>query len=152
MRSGASGLDEDALAALADRDAIRAELDAYFEALGRRDWDRVADGFTPDAYLDYGTPDVHDVQRNVRLLRAGVERLTRVSTLLGVQTHVQTRGDEARSEAAAFTVHLSAEPGPQRMRVSFVRYQDGWRRGPDGRWRVCERIVHPDIKGWLEPR
>ena len=142
----------DALAQLVDRDAIRAELDTYFDALGRHDWARIADGFTPDAGLDYGTPGVRDLEGNLRLLRAGVERLTVVSTLLGMQARVRTTGDEAVSETTAFTAHLAAGPGPQRMRVSFVRYEDTWRRCGDGRWRVRERIVHPDLKGWLEPR
>lgn len=142
----------DALAALADRDAIRSALDAYFEALGRRDWERIAYGFTADAVLDYGTPGVRDLAGNLRLLRAGVERLTLVSTLLGLQTRVEVRGDEAISETNVFTAHLASGPSPQRMRVSFVRYEDAWRRCTDGRWRVRARIVHPDLKGWLEPR
>lgn len=147
-----SSADAEALAGLVDREAIRAELDAYFEALGRRDWERIADGFTIDARLDYGTPDVRDVEGNLKLLRAGVERLTVVSTLLGVQARVRTSRDEAVSETSAFTAHLAAGPEPKRLRVSFVRYEDVWRRCADGRWRVSERVVHPDLKGWLEPR
>lgn len=139
------------LAALLDRDAIRSELEAYFDALGRRDWTRIAEGFTTDARLDYGTPGVRDVEGNLRLLRAGVERLTVVSTLFGMQARVRTRGDEATSETTAFTAHLAAGPGPERMRVSIVRYEDAWRRCADGRWRVRHRIVHPDLKGWLDP-
>jgi ketosteroid isomerase-like protein len=142
----------EAIARLADRESIRAELDAYFDALGRRDWERIADGFTTDARLDYGTPGVRDVEGNLTLLRTGVERLTLVSTLLGVQARVRTSGNEAVSETSAFTAHLASGPGPQRLRVSFVRYKDAWRRCADGRWRVRERIVHPDLKGWLEPR
>ena len=137
--------------ALADREAIRAALDAYFDALGRGDWDAIADGFTADAELDYGTPDVRDVEGNLRLLRAGVERLTLVSTLLGMQSRVATSGDEGTSQSLAFTAHLAAGDGPPRMRVSFVRYEDAWRREPDGRWRVRARVVHPDVKGWLDP-
>ena len=144
--------DADALAELVDREAIRAELDAYFEALGRRDWERIAEGFTSDARLDYGTPGIRDVEGNLQLLRTGVERLTVVSTLLGMQARARTSGDEAVSETTAFTAHLASGPGPQRLRVSFVRYEDAWRRCTDGRWRVRERIVHPDLKGWLEPR
>ena len=141
----------EAVATLADREAIRAELSAYFEALGRRDWERIADGFAPGASLDYGTPGVRDVEGNLRLLRAGVERLTSVSTLLGMQSRVLAQGDAARSETAAFTAHLAAGMGPKRMRVSFVRYEDAWQRSPDGRWRVCERRVHADVKGWIDP-
>ena len=138
------------LAALAAREAIRAELAAYFEALGRRDWERIADGFAPGARLDYGTPGVRDVEGNLRLLRAGVERLSAISTLLGMQARVFAQGDAARSETAAFTAHLAADVEPRRLRVSFVRYDDAWLRCPDGRWRVCHRTVHADVKGWMD--
>lgn len=142
---------EQAARAYADREAIRAALDAYFDALGRGDWSQIADGFTADASLDYGTPDIRDVESNLRLLRAGVERLTVVSTLLGMQSRVETRGDEGTSQTLAFTAHLASGEDPPRMRVSFVRYEDAWRRGEDGRWRVRTRVVHPDVKGWLDP-
>lgn len=139
------------LEAFADRESIREALDAYFDALGRGDWEEIADGFTADAVLDYGTPGVRDLEGNLRLLRAGVERLTLVSTLMGMQARVEARGDQASSQTLAFTAHLASGEGSQRMRVSFVRYEDAWRRGPDGRWRVCGRVVHPDVKGWLDP-
>jgi len=142
--------DEAELRAFVDREAIRAALDAYFEALNRGDWSALEDGFTPDARLDYGTPGVRDVEGNLRLLRAGVERLTVVSTLLGMQARVRTNGDEGRSETMAFTAHVAAGPDSQRMRCSFVRYEDAWRRGTDGHWRVSERIVCPSGKGWLD--
>lgn len=142
---------EHAARAFVDREAIRAALDAYFDALGRGDWAQLADGFTSDAELDYGTPGIRDLEGNLRLLRAGVERLTLVSTLMGMQARVQANGDEATSQTLAFTAHLASGDGPQRMRVSFVRYEDAWRRCADGRWRVCGRIVHPDVKGWLDP-
>jgi len=138
------------LAAFVDREAIREELAAYFEALGRRDWERVAAGFAPGASLDYGTPGVRDLEGNLRLLRAGVERLSAASSLLGMQARVWTRGDAASSETAAFTAHLAADAEPARLRVSCVRYADAWLRSPDGRWRVRERVVRADVKGWLD--
>ena len=137
------------IAAFADREAIREELAAYFEALGRHDWQRIADGFAFGASLDYGTPGVRDVEGNLRLLRAGVERLASVSTLLGMQARVWTSGDAASSETGAFTAHLAADAEPRRMRVSFVRYADAWLRSPDGRWRVSRRELVPLVKGWL---
>ena len=69
---GAEGAEGAARRAFADREAIREALTDYFDALGRGDWPRIADGFTPDADLDYGTPGVRDVEGNLRLLRAGV--------------------------------------------------------------------------------
>jgi hypothetical protein len=144
-------IDAAALRAHVDREAIRAALADYFDVLGRGDWAAIAEGFTADAELDYGTPGVRDREGNLRLLRAGVERLTLVSTLMGMQARVQVLGDAATSQAIAFTAHLAAGEDPPRMRVSFVRYEDDWRRGADGRWRVRVRVVHPDVKGWLDP-
>ena len=150
MSASTSAPSDGEVAALLDREAIRAELAAYFEALGRHDWERIADGFAPGASLDYGTPGVRDVEGNLRLLRAGVLRLASASTLLGMQARVRTSGDAAVSETAAFTAHRAAGAEPPRLRVSFVRYEDAWRRYPDGRWRVTRRVVHADVKGWMD--
>jgi hypothetical protein len=68
-----------------------------------------------------------------------------------MQSRVDAQGDAARSETAAFTAHLAADAEPRRLRVSFVRYEDAWRRDGDGRWRVQQRIVRADVKGWLDP-
>jgi hypothetical protein len=54
----------------------------HFDAVERRDWVRVTATFVAQAFVDYGTPDVEDVERDTALLQAGVERLTSMSTLL----------------------------------------------------------------------
>jgi SnoaL-like domain len=141
------------LAAHADRDAIRRAMASYFDAVEQRDWDSVAELFVTDASLDYGTPGVERVTENIALLRAGVERLTSASTLLGMQCGVTVDGDHARSMTAALTAHSPADSGvgPSRVRMSIVRYEDDWIRTADG-WRVTRRVVHHDLKGWLELR
>jgi ketosteroid isomerase-like protein len=142
------------LAAYADRDAIRRAMASYFDAVERRDWDGVAEVFVADASLDYGTPGVAGVTENIALLRAGVERFTSASTLLGMQCAVTVDGDRARSMTAAFTAHSPGDsvPGPARARMSIVRYEDDWIRTHDGGWRVTRRVVHHDLKGWLALR
>lgn len=143
-----------ALAAYEDREAIRGAMATYFDAVERRDWDRVTATFAPTASLDYGTPGVEGVQENLALLRAGVERLTSASTLLGMQCAVVVAGDTARSMTAALTAHSPAgsDADPARARMSIVRYEDDWARTHDGRWQVTRRVVHHDLKGWLALR
>jgi hypothetical protein len=138
-----------AIARFVDRDSIGDAIDVYLNAVERRDWDRVTDTFAPWAVLDYGTPGVESVEDNVALLRAGVERLTSVSTLLGMQTCVTVTGDVATSMSSAFTTHIPAETEPRRARMSIVRYEDDWIRWPSGGWRITKRITHHELKGWL---
>lgn len=135
------------LADLEDRAAIRTAMGDYFDAVNRGDWTKVTDGFVADAVLEYGTPGVATVERNVALLRAGTERLTSSSTLLGLQSCVDLDGDRARSETAALTAHCPAS-GDRRARLSMVRYEDEWIRCPDGAWRVSRRTVHHEMKAW----
>ena len=126
---------------------------SYFDAVEQREWDGVAGMFVADASLDYGTPGVERVTENIALLRAGVERFTSASTLLGMQCAVTVDGDRAPSMTAALTAHSPADSGvdPSRARMSVVRYEDDWIR-TDGGWRVTRRVVHHDLKGWLALR
>jgi ketosteroid isomerase-like protein len=140
------------LLGLFERQAIKRVIADYFDAVERRNWDRVTATFAPDAYVDYGTPGVDDVERNVALLRAGVDRLTSASTLLGMQGTIAVTGETGASTTWAFTAHCpaGADPGPARM--SIVRYEDTWRRSADGGWRITRRVAHHELKGWLTMR
>lgn len=122
----------------------------YFDAVNRRDWAAVTDGFEPSARLDYGTPGVETVERNVAMLRAGTERLTSSSTLLGLQSSIHVDGQQARSETGALTAHCTPQPGAGHARLSMVRYEDEWARGADGVWRVRRRTCHHEVKAWCE--
>ena len=116
----------------------------------RHDWERVAQTFTPSATLDYGTPGVTAVEANIDLLRAGVDRLTSKSTLLGMHADIDVSGDRARSQTTTFTAHTPALGTDHRARMSVVVYADGWCRGPDDRWRITDRVVHHRLRGWLD--
>ncbi len=138
------------IAVLLARAAIREELTAYLAAVMGHDWERVAETFAPSATLDYGTPGVTGVQANIDLLRAGVDLLTSKSTLLGMHADIEVSGDQATSEATTFTAHTPALATDHRARMSIVVYADAWRHGPDGRWRVTDRVVHHRVRGWLD--
>jgi hypothetical protein len=140
-----------ALGRLAARAAIREELTEYFAAVTRHDWDRVRRSFRSDATLDYGTPGVVSVDDNLALLRAGTERLTATSTLLGMQSVITVHGETAHSETTTFTAHTPGD-GTDRARMSIVVYVDDWASEPTsgGTWLVTKRVVHHRIKGWLD--
>jgi hypothetical protein len=141
-----------AVSTLVDRLAIKRAIVEYFDAVERRDWSRVRDTFVPSASVDYGTPGVDGVDENVALLRAGVERLTSASSLLGMNTAVTVDFDTARSTSWAFTAHCPADLAEGRARMSVVRYEDEWVRDVDGGWRITRRIAHHELKGWLAMR
>jgi hypothetical protein len=140
------------VSALIDRLAVKRAIVAYLDAVERRDWGRVRDTFAPGASVDYGTPGVDGVDDNVALLRAGVERLTSASTLLGMNAAVTVDADTARSTSWAFTAHCPAGQAGGRGRMSVVRYEDEWARQAGGGWRITRRIAHHELKGWLTMR
>ena len=110
----------------------------------------MAQTFTPSATLDYGTPGVTAVEANIDLLRAGVDRLTARSTLLGMHADIDVSGDRARTQATTFTAHTPALGSDPRARMSVVVYADEWCRGPDDRWRITDRVVQHRLRGWLD--
>ena len=140
------------VAAFVDRAAIREALVAYLSAVQHHDWERVEEAFAPRATLDYGTPGVTSVADNIRLLRAGVDRFVARSTLIGMHVVVTVDGDTAQSRSSAFTAHTSAVGPTVPTRMSVVVYADQWMRCTDGRWRITDRVVHHDLKGWLQLR
>jgi ketosteroid isomerase-like protein len=141
-----------AVSTLIDRHAVKGAIVEYLDAVERRDWSRVRDTFAPGAFVDYGTPGVEGADENVALLRAGVERLTSASTLLGMNAAVTVEVDTARSTSWAFTAHCPAGEAGGRARMSVVRYEDEWARQAGGRWRITRRIAHHELKGWLTLR
>jgi hypothetical protein len=153
MTGDSRGMDlRAAVSALIDRLAVKQAIVAYLDAVERRDWSRVRDTFAPSAWVDYGTPGARGVDDNVALLRAGVERLTSSSTLLGMNAAVDVDLDTARSTSWAFTAHCPAGELDERARMSVVRYEDEWERRADGRWRITRRVAHHELKGWLTLR
>lgn len=137
---------------LLQRVLIREALTAYFVALQERDWASVECAFTPDATVDYGTPGVRDVVQNIALLRAGVERNTSTSTLLGMEPVIELTPEGARSRTVAFTAHLPAPANGHRSvaRMSAVRYEDQWELTEPRHWRISTRVCHHEFKGWLQ--
>jgi len=140
------------VAELEAKGRIRHALAEYFEAVQRHDWATVTSLFVPSARLDYGTPGVRGVEENIRLLRAGVERLTAASTLLGMHCLIEVRQDgTASSHTSGFTTHTPADGGPA-ARMSAVTYEDAWSLQADGTWRITQRTCHHEFKGWLRLR
>lgn len=146
-----STAEHEAVAALVARARIRQVLVAYVDAIGRHDWPTVTACFAPTAVLDYGTPGVSDVGGNIQLLRAGMERMTSVSTLLGMQVDIRVDGDTAKSHMAAFTAHGPPLDSDRQIRMSVVRYEDWWSRTGQADWLITRRVCHHEVKGWCDP-
>jgi hypothetical protein len=147
----ASTAEHEAVAALVARASIRQVLVTYVDAIGRHDWPAVTACFAPTAVVDYGTPGVSDVAGNLGLLRAGMERLTSVSTLLGMHVDIRVDGDRAKSQMAAFTAHGPPIDSDRQIRMSVVRYEDWWLRTGPADWLITQRVCHHEVKGWCDP-
>jgi hypothetical protein len=135
------------------REEIKQRIVAYMNAVSRRNWDAATAVFWPEAQLDYGTPGAVNVDDNIALLRAGVDRMTSCSTLLDMQSVIEVDEAIAHSRSMSLTTHLPADKTDVRARNSIVEYEDDWQQR-DGIWRITRRICHHRSKGWfsLTPR
>jgi hypothetical protein len=69
-----------------------------------------------------------------------------------MQTSIEVTGEAGTSTSCALTHHWPAgtDLGPARM--SVVRFDDDWRRGPaiDG-WTISRRVAHQRAQGLADP-
>lgn len=134
-----AGGDETALRELRDRAAIRDLLMRYGHAVDRRDFDRVAACFTPDASY-HGALTGGDIASALASLRERMERFESTMHFMSTQV-IELAGDAARCETYALVYHRtgSAEEGEQDLIVG-VRYLDDLARHGES-WRIRRRVV-----------
>ena len=69
-----------------------------------------------------------------------------------MHTSIEVTGEAGTSTSCALAVHCPAgtDLGPARM--SVVRFEDEWRRGPaiDG-WMISRRVAHQRAQGLADP-
>lgn len=129
--SGATG-------ALLDRAALREVAECYFSSIDRHDWAALQTCFAVDArYQMYnGQLELNGHGQIIGRLRE-VARFTATSHAASNMSF-SLSGDTATGDifAIAHCVVGPAEKGV--VRVRGIRYQDGYRRGPDG-WKIQAR-------------
>jgi ketosteroid isomerase-like protein len=126
------------LAALAIREvALR-----YARAVDRRDWALAATLFTADAVLESARFRLEGMEQILRGLRS-VDRYR--STFHAVQNQtLELAGDDASGETYCTASHLYERDGQMRKLDWGIRYQDRFRRGADGAWRIHRRELIVD--------
>ena len=134
-----AGVEDAAIGELRDRAAIRDLLMRYGHAVDRRDFERVAACFTPDASYD-GTLGDGDIATALAALRERMARFESTMHFMSTQV-IELAGDTARCETYALVYHRTGSPeeGEQDLIVG-VRYLDELVRH-GATWRIRRRVA-----------
>jgi hypothetical protein len=127
----------------------------YATGVDRRDVDVFLSAFLPDATLTIppasGSAGTATVLRGHAELGRVVERIRRYDRtfhLLGqvvVDASDQAGDDDvASAEVYCIAHHWRAANDATEHLVMYIRYQDDYRRLPDGDWRIATRTLHVD--------
>jgi len=133
--------------------ALRMAPARYAAGVDRRDLELFLSAFDPEGSL--WIPARGGGQAGPRVLRGHgelvqvIERIARYDRtfhLLG-QTLVESAGEGvARAETYCVAHHwLASEDGVEDT-VLYIRYEDTYRPGTDGAWRLAERRLHEDAR------
>ena len=131
----------DDLQVLADRLAIGELLARYSTVLDNREWDQLAEVFTPDAECDYGSlGNPHGVDEIAGLIRGTIGDLDSTQHLVG-NVVVSVAGDQATADCYLISQHIrQGTPGGDHYLLGG-RYSDRVVRTPAG-WRIAHRTLH----------
>jgi ketosteroid isomerase-like protein len=114
----------------------------YARAVDRRDWALAETLFTDDAVLRSERFELVGVARILKGLRT-VERYRATFHAVHNQT-LELAGDEASGETYCVANHLFERDGRSWKLEWGIRYQDRYRRGADGAWRLARRELVVD--------
>lgn len=126
---------------ISDRLEIQQLITAYSNAIDARDFDRLDQVFTPDAYIDYRAmggidgryPDVK------AWLRPALANFPRYCHLIA-NTEITFEGERARGRTLCFNPMDTPLPdGGTQVMFLGLWYVDRYVRTPQG-WRICERV------------
>jgi ketosteroid isomerase-like protein len=142
-------MDSSRLTDLEDRVAISDLVNAYAQAVDRRDAGGAAALFAHDGELavwsepDAGAPST--VTGREQIAQA-LKRLDQYSaTFHEISSHTVTLDrDVATGRTACVAHHVSGSAPDQRDRVWYLHYNDTFKREPDG-WRIARRELRIDI-------
>ena len=126
---------------LADRLAIAETLARYCRGIDRCDAALLAEVFTPDAHLDYGSGAAPIAETIAGLMQGlGTMRLTQHNIS---NTVMQVTGDSAKAETNCVALHLIPTPDSEIELVVGGRYLDTLVK-QGGQWRIAERLYVMD--------
>ena len=137
------------------RDELRSLAEQYARSVDRRDdVDAFVALFLADATITIHDPSESTEPREIR----GAERLARIPDviqrypktfhMLGQSTYSIGDG-EATGEVYCIAHHLTADQHGGTDYVMFIRYEDTYRRDPEGAWKFAQRRLRVD---WTETR
>lgn len=124
-----------------DRLAIAETLARYCRGIDRCDAVLLAEVFTPDAHLDYGS-GAAPIGETIAGLMAGLGAMRLTQHNIS-NTVMRITGDTARCETNCVALHLIPAPDGEIELVVGGRYLDTLVR-MDGAWRIAERLYIMD--------
>lgn len=139
-------IDQAAIQALIDKEAIRELVLLYSRAIDRQDIALLRDLYTEDATDSHG--DTFDgPAKDYCDFIAGAFPHMPYSGHHVCNHLIAVDADTAEGEVYALALHLIPTRGGGREEdFMAVRYIDDYRRCPDGRWRFAKRVVTYDLK------
>jgi ketosteroid isomerase-like protein len=141
-------VDEKALQALIDKDAIRELVHLYSRAVDRKDVALLRDLYTPDATDDHGDSFSGGAKEYCDFIEASLPHMPYSGH--HVCNHmISVDGDEGNGEVYALAYHVipdRTQPGKLIEDFMCVRYIDNYRRESDGKWRFSKRVVTYDLQ------
>jgi ketosteroid isomerase-like protein len=142
-------MDPSRLTALEDRAAISHLVNAYAQAVDRRDAAGAAVLFAQDGELAVWSEPGAGAPSTVTGREQIAQALTRLdqysATFHEISSHTVTLDQDVATGRTACVAHHVSGSGPdQRDRVWYLHYDDTFKREPDG-WRIARRELRVDI-------
>jgi hypothetical protein len=146
----------DDIALLLEQNALRALAAQYASGVDARDSERFVACFTDDATLDIFNPwdapepvtAIRGHQELAEVPRRMDQNFPRTLHFVGQSTYEIGEGT-ATGEVYCIAHHFTHNPRGGTDYVMYIRYDDRYRKGDDGKWRFEARRVNVD---WTETR
>jgi hypothetical protein len=125
-----------------DVEAIKQLKARYFRTMDTKDWDALAQVFTPDVHIDMtgeGAGITDSVEDYMPFLVANVGEVTTVHH--GHMPEIELTSDDTASGVWAMEDELWWPPGsPLSYMHGYGHYHETYRKGPDG-WRIASMTL-----------
>jgi len=128
---------EAAVRRLVDEGDVSQVILRYADGIDRRQFDRVWECFSPDAYVS-GSSFSGPLHEYLPRLLEGVQSFGATQHFMGNQL-ITVEGDRAHTETYTVARHFGDAAGEDEVLVLGVRYVDDLTRREDGRWVISRR-------------